>query len=187
MGIGYLTAELNSGRYFKKSLAPLKIVTAGLNKTPVTTMGGLTILPDIEIGACNIEDAAALILPGGETWLETVHEPVLSLAEQFLEKGVLVAAICGATTGLAKAELLDARSHTSNDLNYLKMVCPTYVGAAHYIYEPAVTEGNLITAAGVAPLEFTAHVLRALGVFSEETLDAWYHLFKTHEPEITLR
>jgi putative intracellular protease/amidase len=181
--IGYLTAELNSGRYFKKSLAPLKIVTAGLNKTPVTTMGGLTILPDIEIGACNIEDAAALILPGGETWLETVHEPVLSLAEQFLEKGVLVAAICGATTGLAKAELLDARSHTSNDLNYLKMVCPTYVGAAHYIYEPAVTEGNLITAAGVAPLEFTAHVLRALGVFSEETLDAWYHLFKTHEPE----
>lgn len=181
--IGYLTAELNSGRYFKKGLDPLKIVTVGLNKTPLTTMGGLTILPDIEISACNIEDAAALILPGGETWLDAAHEPVLSLAEQFLEKGILVAAICGATMGLAKAGLLDARSHTSNDLDYLKMVCPTYAGAAHYVYEPAVTDGALITAAGVAPLEFSAHVLRALGVFSEETLDAWYHLFKTHEPE----
>ena len=83
--IGYLAAELNSGRYFKKGLAPLKIVTVGLSKTPVTTMGGLTLLPDIEISACSMEDAAALILPGGETWLESVHESVLSLAEQFLK------------------------------------------------------------------------------------------------------
>lgn len=181
--IGYLAAELNSGRYFKRGLAPLKIVTVGLNKTPVTTMGGLTLLPDIEISACNMEDAVALILPGGETWLESVHEPVLSLAEQFLEKGIFVAAICGATMGLAKAGLLDARRHTSNDLDYLQMVCPAYAGAAHYAYESAVTDGNLITAAGVAPLEFTLQVLRVLGVFSEEALEAWYHLFSTHEPE----
>jgi putative intracellular protease/amidase len=181
--VGYLTAELNSGRYFKKGLVTLKIVTVGLSKTPVTTMGGLTLLPDIEISACNIEDAAALILPGGNTWLEAAHAPVLTLAEQFLEKGILVAAICGATMGLAKAGLLDAKRHTSNDLEYLKMVCPSYAGAANYSYESAVTDGNLITAAGVAPLEFTVHVLRALGVLSEETLEAWYHLFKTHEPE----
>lgn len=181
--MSYLTAELNSGRYFKKGLDPLKIVTVGMNKMPVTTMGGLTLLPDIEISECNIEDATALLLPGGDTWLETVHEPVLSFAERCLEKGVLVAAICGATMGLAKAGLLDAKRHTSNDLDYLKMVCPAYAGAAYYLYEPAVTDGNLITAAGVAPLEFTVHVLRALGVFTQETLDAWYHLFFTHEPE----
>ncbi|MBO1581716.1 glutamine amidotransferase, partial [Bacillus sp. XF8] len=29
---GYLIAELNSGRYFKKDLAPLKVVTVGANK-----------------------------------------------------------------------------------------------------------------------------------------------------------
>lgn len=181
--VGYLTAELNSGRYFKKGLTPLKIVTAGLNKTPVTTMGSLKILPDIAIDECIVEDAAALILPGGDTWLESTHQPVLTFAERCLEKGILVAAICGATMGLAQAGLLHSRRHTSNDLDYLKMVCPGYAGAAYYSYEPAVTDGNLITAAGVAPLEFSEHVLRALGVFSEETLDAWYHLFKTHEPE----
>lgn len=38
--IGYLTAELNSGRYFRKGLAPVQIVTVGLEKTPVITMGG---------------------------------------------------------------------------------------------------------------------------------------------------
>ena len=29
---GYLIAELNSGRYFKKDLAPLKVITVGANK-----------------------------------------------------------------------------------------------------------------------------------------------------------
>lgn len=29
---GYLVAELNTGRYFKKDLAPLKVITVGTNK-----------------------------------------------------------------------------------------------------------------------------------------------------------
>lgn len=37
--VGYLTAELNSGRYYKKGLTPLKIVTVGTKKIPVITKG----------------------------------------------------------------------------------------------------------------------------------------------------
>ncbi len=37
---GYLIAELNSGRYFKKNLEPLKLVTVGNTKEIITTMGG---------------------------------------------------------------------------------------------------------------------------------------------------
>lgn len=62
--IGYLTAELNSGRYFRKGLAPVQIVTVGLEKTPVITMGGLKITPDITVDECNITSVDALILPG---------------------------------------------------------------------------------------------------------------------------
>ncbi|WP_419822867.1 hypothetical protein [Anoxybacterium hadale] len=36
--IGYLTAELNSGRFYRKGLEPTKIVTVGIQKKPVTTM-----------------------------------------------------------------------------------------------------------------------------------------------------
>ena len=181
--VGYLTAELNTGRYFKKGLAPVKIVTVAKDSSPVVTKGGLRILPELTLADCRAENADALILPGGDTWLDAMHEPILSLAEDFLQNGVLVAAICDATVGLAKQDLLDSKRHTSSDLEYLKMICPTYAGAAHYSYEPAVTDGNLITAAGVAPLEFTVHVLKALDVFSAETLEAWYHLFITHAPE----
>ncbi|MGS5021141.1 type 1 glutamine amidotransferase family protein [Paenibacillus sp. JJ1683] len=177
--IGYLTAELNSGRYYKKGLGPSKIVTVGMEKTPVTTMGGLTILPDIKLDECSIESTDALILPGGNTWTETIHQPILKMVERCLEEGIWVAAICGATIGLAQAELLNSRWHTSNDMEYLQMTCPTYTGEKYYKMESAVTDGKLITASGTAPLEFTVHVLKALGVFSSKTLEAWYSLNKT--------
>lgn len=179
--IGYLTAELNSGRYFKKGLPPVKIVTVGIEKTPVTTMGGIKIMPDMKLEECNIESTDALILPGGNTWTETIHQPILKITEKCLKEGILVAAICGATIGLAQAGLLNSSLHTSNDLGYLKMICPTYTGENYYKMESAVTDGTLITATGIAPLEFTVHVLKALDVFSANTLEAWYSLNKTHD------
>ena len=181
--IGYLTAELNTGRYFQKGLTPAKIVTVGMEQTPVTTMGGLKILPDIKLDACNMESTDALILPGGNGWTEPMHQPILRIAERCLQDGLLVGAICGATMGLAQAGLLNTRWHTSNNLEYMKMVCPNYSGDKYYKMEPAVTDENLITASGIAPLEFSVHVLKALGVFSSETLDAWYRLNKTQESQ----
>lgn len=181
--IGYLIAELNSGRYYKKGTAPSSIITVGTKKTPVTTMGGLKILPDIELDECIMENADALILPGGNTWTDEVHDPILSLAGQCLKEGIIVAAICGATIGLARKGLLDSVWHTSNDLGYLKMICPGYGGEQYYKQETAVTAGSLITASGIAPLEFSLHVLKALDVFSAKTLDAWYNLYRTHNSE----
>lgn len=180
--VGFLTAELSSGRYYKKGIAPSKIVTVGAKKTPITTKGGLSILPEIDFDECIITNADALILPGGDTWAETVHDPILSKAEQGLKNGIIVASICGSTFGLAGKGLLDSSWHTSNDLEYLKMICPNYAGEPYYRQESAVTDGNLITASGIAPLEFSQHVLKALNVFSAETLGAWYHLYKTQKP-----
>ncbi|MBK1810737.1 glutamine amidotransferase [Clostridium sp. YIM B02505] len=179
--IGYLTAEINSGRYYKKGLMPLKVVTVGITKTPITTMGGLKILPEIELKECSVTDTAALILPGGNTWTEAIHAPIIKMAEEYLEEGIVVGAICGATIGLAIGGVLDKRNHTSNDLGYLKMVCPNYDGEMYYKQESVVTYGNLITASGIAPLEFALHILKILDVFSPQTLYSWYNLYKTQE------
>lgn len=179
--IGFLTTELNSKRYFKTDAAPLKVVTVGMDKNLVTTMGGLRIVPDISLDACHIKNHDALILPGGMTWMETMHQPVLSLARQCMEKNVIVAVICGATMAFAQNGFLDGINHTSNDLGYLKMVCPNYAGENHYIQQPSVMDGNLITATGLAPLEFTKNVLKALDVMVPEALEAWYQLYKTQD------
>ncbi|QDQ02386.1 glutamine amidotransferase [Lysinibacillus fusiformis] len=179
--VGYLIAELNSGRYFKKELAPLEVVAVGVDKNPVTTMGGLNILPSISMDKCMLESTDVLVLPGGNTWTEAIHEPILKKASKALKEGTVVAAICGATVGLAKTGLLDARRHTSNNLEYLKMICPHYLGEKYYEMEPAVTDGNLITASGIAPLEFAMHVLKLLDVFAPQTLHSWFNLNQTHE------
>ncbi|WP_339253529.1 type 1 glutamine amidotransferase family protein [Paenibacillus sp. FSL P2-0136] len=179
--IGYLTAELNSGRCYKEGQAPSTIVTVANEKTLITTMGGLKIMPDITVDECSMASGDALILPGGETWTEAIHKPILGLAERCIQEDILVAAICGATMGLAQAGLLNARPHTSNDLEYLKMICPTYTGEEFYQNQPAVTDSKLITATGIAPLEFTMHVLKALDVMTPQKLEAWYGLYKTQE------
>ncbi|MGO4181076.1 type 1 glutamine amidotransferase family protein [Paenibacillus sp. TAF43_2] len=179
--VGYLTAELNSGRYFKKEAAPLEVITVGVDKNPATTMGGLKILPAISVEECSLESTDVLVLPGGDTWMEPIHEPILKKASKALQEGTVVAAICGATMGLAKMGALDSRRHTSNDLEYLKMICPNYTGEKYYETEPAVTDGNLVTASGIAPLEFTMHVLQLLDVFAPNTLQAWFKLYQTHE------
>ncbi|MGF7059337.1 type 1 glutamine amidotransferase family protein [Brassicibacter mesophilus] len=181
--IGYLTAELNSGRYFKKGLQPLTVITVGSDRDPITTMGGLKVIPEISLDECNLETTDVLILPGGFTWTESIHNTVLEKTEKALLQGTVVAAICGATLGLAKKGLLDSRNHTSNDLGFLKMVVPNYTGEKYYKFEPSVIDENLITASGIAPLEFTIQVLKVLDVLKPETLQAWYNVYKTHEPK----
>jgi len=180
---GYLIAELNSGRYFKKELAPLKVVTVGTNKEMITTMGGLSIKPDISLDECTLESKDLFILPGGDTWGEDIHHPILKKIGEALKLGTLVAAICGATVGLANNGYLDSRRHTSNDLAYIKMVCPHYKGEKFYEVGPAVSSENLVTASGVAPLEFALEVLKKLDIFTPDTLHSWYNLNKTHQPE----
>ena len=180
---GYLIAELNSGRYFKKDLAPLKVITIGSNKEIITTMGGLCIKPDISFNECNFDSKDLVILPGGNTWGEDIHQSILKEIGEALKLGTIVAAICGATEGLAKMGYLDSIKHTSNSLEYIKMVCPNYKGENLYEMEPVVVGENLITASGVAPLEFAMEVLKKLDVFAPDTLHSWYSLNKTHQPE----
>nr|WP_009900026.1 DJ-1/PfpI family protein [Clostridioides difficile] len=144
-------------------------------------MGGLKVLPEITIDELNIESNDLLILPGGNTWTSIGHEKILEKSKEALEQRSIVAAICGATLGLAKTGLLDFRNHTSNDLEFLKMVILSYSGEKYYKMESAVNDENLITASGIAPLEFTVQVLKVLDVFKEEALSSWLNLYKTHD------
>jgi len=179
---GYALAELHSGRFFKPGVPGYIVRTVSQSREPVLTMGGVRILPDMvpaEIKADS--EAGILLLPGGETWLEPLHDPIFGQVAKFLAEGIPVAAICGATLGLADHGFLDHRRHTSNDPDYLKAACPAYRGEACYQHRPAVADRDLITASGTAPLEFAREILARLEVFTPETLAAWYGLHRTHE------
>lgn len=171
-GINNPMFQLQPGRYVIK--------TVGANMQPVKTMGGITVLPDMELGALDPKDSAMLILPGGITWDQGRNVEAVEKARAFLDAGVPVAAICGATAALARAGLLDNRRHTSNAREYLKGT--GYRGTALYQDEPVVTDKLVITAGGLAPVDFAYHIFKQLAVFSEPTLEAWRLLFKTGDP-----
>jgi len=85
-----------------------------------------------------------LILPGGTAWGDGQNGEAAELAAKFISIKTPVAAICGATVGLAKVGLLDKTKHTSNSQEYL--AATNYKGATHYIDAPTVLEEYLITA-----------------------------------------
>lgn len=180
---GHVLAEMGSGRYLKDPSLRYDVILCGRTMDTITTMGGLHLKPDVLIGEIQPGEGDLLLLPGADTWLNPEQAPAIAKAREALESQATVGAICGATLGLANAGLLDSRPHTSNDLDALKMFCPGYHGDRFYVNEPAVTDGNLITASGLAPVEFAYHIFRQLGVMSPATLDAWHGLFSTRKPE----
>lgn len=144
---------------------------------PVTTMGGVRILPDQALADLRPEDSSLLILTGASLW-DTSEElaPFAAKAKEFLAAGVPVAAICGATAGLARAGLLDGRAHTSGASFYLAPQ-PGYGGAENYVEADAVTDGDLITAGPTEPVAFAREVFARLDAYKPDVLDAWYRLF----------
>jgi putative intracellular protease/amidase len=173
---GFAIAGLNNPA-FQAHPGRYRVATVGESRAPIITIGGVTILPDMALDELEPQSSAGLILPGGESWDQGKHSAALDQARRFLAAGVPVAAICGATAGLARAGLLDDIQHTSNAREYLQAT--GYRGQAHYRDQPAVADGNLITASGTAPLEFAYEIFKKLGVYTAEALDAWYGLFKT--------
>ena len=154
--------------------------TVAATTEPVSTMGGVRILPDTTLEDLSPESSAMLILPGAETWHDAArHAAVIETARAFLEAGSPVAAICGATFGLAAAGLLDDRAHTSNAAIYLS--ASGYRGAHLYRERPAVSDRGLITASGCHPVEFAVEIFRALELYEPTVLDAWHGLYTTGE------
>jgi putative intracellular protease/amidase len=158
-----------------------RVRSVGLSGDPVLTKGGLRILPELTIAELSPDDSALLILPGADIWAEARTDPVLEVARAFVKAGVPVAAICGGTVGLARAGLLDERSHTSNAPEFL--AATGYAGAGGYLSKPVVEDAGVITAPATASLEFARHLLEKLQVFSPPALEAWYALYRTGRPE----
>jgi putative intracellular protease/amidase len=168
----HAVAELRRhGRY--------RVEVVGLSSDPVQSMGGLMVHPTRALPSVDPEDVALFILPGGDRWEQQALEPELKdLLHSLDQRGVPIAAICAATTAIAHAGLLHGRRHTSNGLTYLQQQVPEYTEHAAYVDEPAVRDRGLITASGLADVEFASAIMTELGVLSGDERALWTTLFR---------
>lgn len=175
--VGHLLVELRTGRFTSE---PLNVVAVAESPEPILTMGGLRIVPDAVLGDLEPSDSDLLILPGGDLWDIGGGEAFAAVVARFLTAGIPVAAICGATAGLARAGLLDEREHTSAAPEYL--AATGYTGGHLYREQRAVISGDLITAGPQSPVHFARATLERLGLAPQRILDAYEGLFHRAEP-----
>lgn len=130
---------------------------------PVTSSGGMKVVPDIAVDDIDVDKLDALIVCGGAVWQTEQAPDVSGPVKAAHAAGKLVGGICDGTVALARTGLLDAIAHTSNGAGYLD---PTgYKGKKHYRDVPhAVVADNVVTAPATAPVTFMAEVMRGIGL-----------------------
>jgi len=123
---------------------------------------------------------AALVIPGGNHYVEGGHERLAGTVEGLIAREVPVAAICGATYFLARNGFLDERRHTSNAAEFL--AASGYQGAGGYVDALVITDQGVTTAAGIHAVPFTAEVMRVTQLAPEPVTTAWEQLYLTGDP-----
>lgn len=169
--IAYLTPEIKKSEKFE-------LIYFSKDGKPVCSMGGLQVLPSIALSEVKLSDVYMLILPGGTAWERGENSEVDSLVKALFEEQKIVAAICGATSYMGQQGFLDNLKHTGNDLQYLKAVSPRYAGEKNYINALAVTDEHIITANGIAPIEFAREIFEKIELHDKQSIEKWFQLFK---------
>lgn len=156
------------------------IRSVGFTPAPVTSMGGLRVTPDVDLASVNPTDVELFIIPGGTLWERDDYPraPLEALLTGLVGAGTPVAAICGATLALGRAGLLDDRRHTSNARGYLPAHADGYAGGDHYVDVPVVADRHVITASGLASVDFARAIFAELGVATDDQRALWFELFK---------
>lgn len=140
---------------------PHRLTTVGLGPDPVTTTGGLRVLPDLAIDDLDPAQVDALVVPGGDASHALGHPGLRALVRDLDRRGQLLAAICGGPAVLGDAGVLDGRRYTAalgpEDAAFVGV---DGVGARED--ELVVTDDHILTAVGSAYLSFAEEVLRHL-------------------------
>jgi putative intracellular protease/amidase len=157
-----------------------RVEVVGFTTALVESMGGLRVQPSRTLAEVDPTDVAVFILPGGDRWEKEPIEPdLVALLRRLDAAGIPLAAICAATVAITRAGLLRGRRHTSNGRAYLEQQVPGYGGRADYVEAPAVRDRGLITASGLADVEFAAELLSELDVLDEPRRLLWTEIFRS--------
>jgi putative intracellular protease/amidase len=159
--------------------AKVPVRTVGFAASPVTTMGGLRLLPDLALADLDLDRVSLFVLPGGEMWeADGDRASIEPVVHGLVSRRVPVAAICAATLALARSGLLKDRRHTSNGREYLLNHAPRYSGAEHYEETLAIRDRGIITASGLGAVEFAREIFEELQVFGADELAMFHEMYR---------
>ncbi len=130
----------------------------------MSSQGGLIVHISKSFNELSDFSPKAIVIIGGTIW-ETDNAPDLNqLLRDYYSTGGVIAGICGGTLALARSGLLNHVEHTSNNIEFLISNAPSYSGSRYYQNtSKAVSDKQIITAAGTAPISFSMAVFESVG------------------------
>ncbi|TMI49347.1 type 1 glutamine amidotransferase [Candidatus Bathyarchaeota archaeon] len=120
----------------------ISTVVIGLTKEPVKGKKGYSITPNASIDEVNSGNFDFLVVPGGKSPEKLrLNNEILRFVKDFDRQGKPIAAICHAgqvlaSTGIVKNRTLTCVAGIRDDM---------INAGAHYVDQPVVVDGNLVT------------------------------------------
>jgi transcriptional regulator GlxA family with amidase domain len=141
--------------------SPFEVLLVAESDPPITTAGGMHVVPDVIIADCPLLDV--LVVPGGwGTRRERLNERLLDWIRERATEVELLTSVCTGALLLGQAGLLDGRPATTHwrSLEWMQGLFPAVDVRAGVRY---VEDGNVITSAGIAAgIEMALRVVERL-------------------------
>jgi putative intracellular protease/amidase len=145
-----------------------RIISISETIDPVSSASGLTYLPKTSINKVIHEDVEGIIIPGG--WKKGYSEDLMSLLQDLNDRNKFIAAICAGPWMVAKSGALKGKKFTTSISTWTEEQMKNFCEEdpfewTNYQDSRIVRDKNIITAKGVAFIDFATEVCDYLGEF----------------------
>lgn len=149
-----------------------EVITVSYENKIVKGASGIMYKPEKVVKDVLNEEAAGLIIPGG--WQCDFREDMLKLIKKLHADKKLTAGICGVgTVFLAKAGILDEVKYTTPIIKWAEEHKSKFHGKdpfkrQNFVSERVVRDKNVITAVGVAFVDFAVEICDWFNLFEDK-------------------
>jgi putative intracellular protease/amidase len=148
-----------------------EIVTIAYEDKLIKSKSGIIYKPARLIKDVLAEEVDGLIIPGG--WNGEIRPELIELIQSINAKGKLLAAICAGPRFLAKAGVLENVKYTTSISQWTKEHAEQFKESdpfprESFVSERVVTDGNIVTAQGLAFVDFAIAVCDWFSLFDDE-------------------
>lgn len=169
---GMTDYEITFITHLLKVDAGKEIISIAYEDNLLRSASGLVYKPDKLISDVLGMDVEGLIICGG--WYGEVREELVQLINEINLKGKLLAGICGAgTVFLAKAGVLNEVNYTTPIIEWTQKHIDVFgeedpFPRNKFIDKRVVRDGNIITAKGIAFIDFSIEICDWLNLFESK-------------------
>jgi putative intracellular protease/amidase len=149
-----------------------EIITIAYEDKIIKARSGLMYKPSKLVMDVLDEDIEGLIITGG--WYGETRPELIELINNLNSKGKLISAICGAgTVFLAKAGVLNRVKYTTPVIEWTQRHIEVFgekdpFPRENFIFERVVRDGNIITAQGIAFIDFAIEICDWFNLFESQ-------------------